>query len=69
MQYISLAKKHSYTTLTNAESANTNGIIAWRIHVPSTFTTNEELSTLQTQVKNLIRKAIATTNYSKRALE
>jgi hypothetical protein len=69
MQYISLAKKHSYTTLTNAESTNTNSTITRRIYVPSTFTTNEELSTLRTQVKNSTYKAIATTNYSKRALE
>jgi hypothetical protein len=69
MQYTSLAKKHSYTTPTNAESANTNSTITWRIHVPSTFTTNKELSTSQTQVKNSTRKVITTTNYSKRALE
>jgi hypothetical protein len=69
MQYISLAKKHSYTTPTNAESTNTNGMITRRTHIPSTFTTNEEPSTSRTQVKNSTRKAIATTNYSKRALE
>jgi hypothetical protein len=69
MQYISLAKKHSYTTLTNAESANTNSTITQRIYIPSTFTTNEELSTSWTQVKNLTRKAIATIDYSKYTLE
>jgi hypothetical protein len=69
MQYISLAKKYSHTTLTNVESANTNSIITRRIYVSSTFTTNEEPSTLRTQVKNLTRKVITTTNYSKHALE
>jgi hypothetical protein len=69
MQYISLAKKHSHTTPTNAESANTNSTITRRIHIPSTFTTNKELSTSQTQVKNSTRKTITTTDYSKRASE
>jgi hypothetical protein len=47
MQYISLAKKHSYTTLTNAESVNTNSTITQRIYIPSTFIINKELSTSQ----------------------